>query len=744
MSEKQCFIEYLSGNGGFTKDGAFVLETVPQLPHSNIIAHNNFGTLITDSGGGYTWFQNSRENKLTEWRNDPVCDAPSESVIISDRLTGGDFSVSRLPVFRENARYEVTHGFGITSFICRSGGLSCRLDEFIDIDKEIKYYEVSIENLGKKRRGFGVSLKLSLVLGDFKINTERYIFAAKKDNCVLVRNAVSGAAACVYAPSEVFSFSYKDGVLSVSADAAAAPGEVIKLVFALSPHGACVTDGAAASRAKERAVNFFSALSKIRIDTPDPSFNALIDKWLPYQVYCSRFTGRCGFYQAGGAYGFRDQLQDCLGLLYVDPALVREHILRAASHQFAEGDAQHWWHPEKTGVRTRITDDFLWLPYVTAEYLEFTEDFSVLDALAPYLSMAELPAGTDVVYNSPPYSDNKETVYEHCIRALRRALRFGARGLNLIGTGDWNDAFDELGKEGRGESVWLTLFYYMTVEKFMPYVKDAKLRAELTALLPMLKSNVLEKAWDGRWFKRAFWDDGLPVGSKDSAEAQIDLIANAFAVISGVAAGDKAMDCIASVKERLVDKETGIIKLLDPPFTKKGKRAGYINDYPPGTRENGGQYTHAAVWYILSLYKTGMDEKAYDMLSLINPVNRCLTKETADIYKAEPYVMAADVYSAPGHRGRAGWTYYTGSAAWMYKTALEETLGLKINGNKLYVRPKAPHAWKEFSAVYGGKIFIRAVRTKKPEKRIIVDGIEYNLDYIILGEGSPKEVLVEF
>ena len=737
-------IDYMSGNGGFTKDGAFVLETIPALPHCNIMAHGDFGTLITDGGGGYTWFKNSREQKLTEWKNDPVLDAPSEAAVITDKLTNADFSISRLPAFRKNARYKVIHSFGQTSFLCETGGIACRMNQFIDIDKEVKYYEIVIKNNGKKRRGFNVRMEFCLVLGDFRMNTARLICAKKTGGGVMAQNAVSGAAAHIYVQSEIFRFSCRDGILTVGCDAYANAGESAAVIFALSPRPNLKINDETAARAKERSAAFFNRLSSLDIKTPDRAFDALVNKWLPYQTYCSRFAGRCGAYQAGGAYGFRDQLQDCLALLYVNPAAVKEHILRAAAHQFLEGDVQHWWHPEKTGVRTRVSDDFLWLPYVTAEYIRFTGDAGILDISAPYLHMSELPQGTDAVYNTPPYSDVRGTLSEHCIRALQRALRFGANGLNLIGGGDWNDAFDEIGRGGKGESVWLTEFYMIATEKFLPYIPDVKLKAELSELLPHLKNNLLKNAWDGRWFKRAFWDDGTPLGGKDGAEAQIDLISNAFAILSGAVKNEKAHDCLAAIRERLVDKKAGLIKLLSPPFTKSGKRAGYINDYPPGTRENGGQYTHAAIWYILSLYKMGLNEEAYEMFSMINPVNICKTKAGADRYGAEPYVLAADVYSNPAHSGRAGWSYYTGSAAWGYKTAIEEILGLKIEGNRLYIAPKAPQNWDGFSITYKDTIFINAVRTKNNVKRVLIDGVEYNRNYINLNVDTVKKVIIEY
>ncbi|MDR1092704.1 MAG: hypothetical protein LBL66_00980, partial [Clostridiales bacterium] len=775
-----------TGVGGFTESGAYAFDKLPALPHSNVIAYGDFGTLVTDTGGGFTWHKNARENKLTVWRADAARDVPSESFTLqkTGAKSGRPFPIA-LPLEPDRYARRVLHGLGRSVFFCDAGDAEFTMKIYIDRSAEVKYYD--IEARGKRASAFALRARIEPVLGDFEAYTARYIFTAREGGVISARNIAGGAALYFTLPDGLDwkkagngergkpnagngeRGSENDGAkIAYRATFAVKPGETKRFIFTLSPHkpdsaqctvhspqlkdnAECnghfslskpVTDCPSKENSptkKEKSVGklfsgnnsqlpdeknpdntsqfsilnsqlkepdrnfqlstfnfqfadaalqdcsaYFSNLSKLKIKTPDPAFDALF-RWLPYQTLSGRFYGRAGYYQAGGAYGFRDQLQDCLALLYVDPALVRNHILLCARRQFKEGDAQHWWHEGGAGVRTRVSDDFLFLPYVVAEYIGFTGDRAVLDAEEPFLDAPELPEGARGDYSTPPYAPAAAPLYEHCLRALRRALKFGERGLNLIGGGDWNDAFDEIGLAGRGESVWLTEFYIMAIAKFLPYVKGAKARRELSDLKAILKKNVLEKCWDGRWFTRAYWDDGTPVGSKTCAEGKIDLLAGSFAVLSGIAEGELAEQVLAAMREYLVDTQNGVIKLLTPPFTAAGKRAGYVNDYPPGARENGGQYTHAAVWYIMALLKAGKKEDAYQMLSMVNPVNR--GKDPA--YRGEPYVTAADVYASKGLEGRAGWTWYTGGAAWMYKLMAEGVLGIKIEGSRLSVKPNA-------------------------------------------------------
>ncbi|GHV01031.1 hypothetical protein FACS1894211_09900 [Clostridia bacterium] len=785
-----------TGAGGFAEDGTFIVDGRPAAPHSNVIACGDFGTLVTDTGGGFTWYKNARENKLTVWRSDAAHDEPSESFTLQKEGCK-PFSIGWPAENRSGSDGHirtVSHGFGESVFTCGTEDAEFTMRVYIGRAAEVKYYDLTAR--GKRPAGFALCVRIEPVLGDFEPYTARYIRIERDGNEISARNTANGSAlffglaAGLQWTRERETDGKKD--IAYAARFGLKQHETKRFIFCLSPHGGkaqlegsgqwsvvsgqlkdddkgqikdknsnCALKNADAAR--EDCINYFSNLSRLKIQTPDPAFDMLL-KWLPYQTLCGRFFGRTGYYQAGGAWGFRDQLQDCLALLYVDPALVRNHILLCARHQFKEGDAQHWWHPDRTGVRTRMTDDLLFLPYAVAEYITFTGDRGILDAEEPFLDAPELQDGARGDYSAPPYTAYTASLYEHCLRALRRALKFGERGLNLIGGGDWNDAFDEIGIGGCGESVWLTAFFYLVVDKFLPYVKEPKARRELFDLKAILKKNVSEKAWDGRWFVRAYFDDGTPVGSVKSEEGKIDLIAGSFAVLTGIADGERTERILDAIREYLVDTRTGIVKLLTPPFTASGKRAGYINDYPPGIRENGGQYTHAAVWYALALIKAGKKDEAYKILSMINPVNR--GKDAA--YRGEPYVTAADVYSANGLEGRAGWTWYTGSAAWMYKAMIEGVLGIRIEGNRLHVQPNAPKEWKEFRFGWGGKVKVtvklnsqctihnaqlkddnkgqetrdRGQVKDKTAPRIYIDGVLQGNDYIVIGDGA-KEVVVE-
>ena len=500
-------------------------------------------------------------------------------------------------------------------------------------------------------------------------------------------------------------------------------------------------------------------LGNLKVDTPIESMNILLNGWLLYQTLCSRMFARSGYYQSGGAYGFRDQLQDCVGLKYISPEILRKQIIKHSEHQFIEGDVEHWWHEETSrGIRTRFSDDLLWLPYMVAEYIRFTGDSKILEEETSYVKGNILPDGIDERYDLYLKSEKKETIYMHCIRAIEKSLNFGENGLPKIGSGDWNDGFSNVGNKGRGESVWLGFFQYVVLEKFVElcekygekFSKQESVQNRVQRykrIMEDLKRHLNTNGWDGRWYKRAFMDDGNVLGSIQNEECRIDSIAQSWATISGAGDNDKKYISLNSLENHLVDKEAGIIKLLDPPFEKSKLEPGYIKAYIPGTRENGGQYTHAAVWTIIAEAMLGFGEKATEFFRMINPIEHARTKDEAKKYKVEPYVIPADIYGGE-LAGRGGWTWYTGSSSWMYEAGIRYILGFNLEKNILKIEPHIPESWKEYNIryKYGNSIYnIKVVnRNLNGNKKIRIDGREIEGDEIILQDnGGIYSVEVE-
>ena len=728
--------------GGFIKDGSYLIDLAAPTPApwSNVIADEKFGTLTAESGSLFSWFLNSREGKLTEFLNTAADFMPSEYIVYGE--SGALWSATAKPL-RGNGSYYVRHGMGFTDYISDSNGLTVVEKHYIAIGKNAKIFSVSIENPLKRRRKLDIMACAVPVLGSF---TGSSLCFSHGRNSVA---ALSSNGMKVVLSSEIALRSYafhkeaymrdgrfitnkelddcgSDPALCCSVSVIVPPEGKCKILFALSADG---YDFQAADDDSVKAEKHFGTLSDISVHTGDAEFDFLY-RWLPYQTYCSRFYGRCGFYQVSGGYGFRDQLQDCLTMLYCDPSAVRRHIIDAAAHQFSAGDVMHWWHPPAIGVRTRICDDRLFLPLTVAEYVEYTGDFTILAERVPFLSDITLPDGEASVYSAAEFSSKTASILEHCKRAIEISCDTGAHGLVLMRGGDWNDAMDKAGENGIGESVWATMFLYYVIGRFCGILSDTELKLKYASVRKKL-SDAIDSAWDDDRYIRLITDEGDIIGSPDSGECSLDLLTQAWAELSGACPEEKAYAALKTAF-RLVDFRSGIVRLFDPPFIMN-KNIGYIASYPPGVRENGGQYTHAAVWYVMALYAAGQNQTAYDVMSMLNPIKH--GKKDGDNFRTEPYALPADVYSGR-YAGRGGWSWYTGSASWLCKCMTEYTLGIVRRGKKLLLSPAPPSSWKKisvgYSFEYGTLTIIIDNTSDKGEWKILVDGIAYNTNEIAL------------
>jgi len=767
--------------GGFGQDGReYVIRLrdgkCTPMPWCNVISNSQFGFLVTESGGGYTWCKNSRQNKLTPWSNDPVIDPPGEVIYLRDEDTGEVWTITPSPV-RERQSYTVRHGQGYTVFEHTSHGLMQRQEMFVPLEHPVKISKVSLSNQSKWTKRITLTYYVEWVLGVQRHGASQFIVTEwdKQRGALLARNAYNEeypqrvAFIATNLPISSYTcdrteFLGRNGSIRTPAalrriglsgrtGAGYDPCGAFQVRITLEPGQqkeiVCLLGQGESLEEVYRIIDLYSdvervddelakvkkfwdgVLGTVQVRTPDQSMNLLLNRWLVYQVLSCRMWGRTSFYQAGGAYGFRDQLQDAMALVYSLPGLVRQHIIEASAHQFVEGDVQHWWHMPYKGIRTRMSDDLLFLPFVVADYVKITGDWSVLDEEVYFLEDEPLSSEEMERYSIPRISQAKASVYQHCIRAIERAFRFGLHGLPLMGTGDWNDGMDNVGREGRGESVWLGWFLYTTLQRFIPIcqAKGDVERAERFRDKARSILDAIEKhGWDGGWYRRAYFDDGTPLGSEQNDECQIDSISQSWAVISEAANPNRVREAMRALEHYLIRREEGIIRLFTPPFNTTRLEPGYIKGYIPGVRENGGQYTHAAVWVVMAFTKLGDGNKAAELFNLINPINHARTWIELSRYKVEPYVMAADVYSSPLHVGRGGWTWYTGSASWMYRVGVEHILGLKPEGQYLMVDPCIPQSWSKYEVNYNYKSSTYRIVVENPQgvtrgvRTVLLDG----------------------
>lgn len=748
-------LPYFNGIGGFTADGCeyaiYLSDGVnTPLPWVNVMANPGFGCMVSESGLGFTWAGNSQSNRLTPWHNDPVSDPQSEAIYIRDDETGALWTPTALPI-RERDAYRARHAQGCTVYEHNSHAIEQELTVFVPLNEAlgdpVKICRLRLRNGSRRQRKLTITYYAEWVLGSVREATAMHVRTSWDDPsgavCAIQTWNGSTAGQIAFAASSPRAESYsgdrtqflgRDGTISkpdalgrtrldnrtgAGLDPAAVlqvrisikPGQQKEVVFLLGQAPTIEEVREIAGRYRdesgvEAALAFTrqwwdSRLNLVQVRTPQLSTNFLLNRWLPYQALSCRFWARSALYQSSGAFGFRDQLQDAMAFVYSFPELTRRHILTAAAHQFAGGDVQHWWHPDTgAGVRTRCSDDLLWLPYVVAQYVKRTGDSTILDEIVPFLEAEDLQPGEHDQFSVPRVSEQAATVREHCRRALERGWRLGPHGIPLIGAGDWNDGLNRVGIEGRGESVWLAWFLCDVLESFSDMEESLNSSAEdipaWRRQAADLAAAVERTCWDGQWYLRGFFDDGSPLGSQENAEAKIDSLSQSWAVISNRAQPGRASAAMRSADRLLFDRSNRLVLLFTPPFDHSTPYPGYIMGYPPGLRENGGQYTHGALWMAAAWARLGDGDAAVRLLTALNPVESARTPEMVARYRGEPYVVAADVYSAPEHVGRAGWTWYTGSAGWMYRTWIEEVLGFKLTGNKLRVEPVIPQDWAGF------------------------------------------------
>jgi cellobiose phosphorylase len=793
---------FCNGPGGFTPDGhEYVVTLEPgqttPAPWANVIASPHMGTVVSESGSAYTWVENAHEFRLTTWHNDPLVDSSGEALYIRDEETGAFWSPTPLPACGQSG-YVCRHGFGYSVFEHYEAGVSSELYTYVAMDAAVKFVVLKLRNHSRRGRKLSLTGYWELVLGEWRhanlmhIVTEsdphsgalfarnaygrecarRIVFAhvSERERTLtgnrtefIGRNGSLGSPAAMYRKN----LSGKTGACLDPCAAIQTPielsaGQEREVVFIF---GAArdsdeaqyfiqrFAGPAGARQALEVVWDYWNhTLGAVHVETPDPALDVMANGWLLDQTLSCRFWGRSGYYQSGGAYGFRDQLQDSMALIHATPWLAREQLLRCAEHQFPQGDVQHWWHPPNgQGVRTHFSDDYLWLPYAACRYVLATGDTGVLDESVHFLEGRELNPEEEAYYDQPQRSTEAASLYEHCVRAINHGLRFGEHQLPLMGCGDWNDGMNLVGRDGKGESVWLAWFLYENLQLFAGLARshgDAAFAKVCNEQAALLGGNIEAHAWDGGWYRRAWFDDGTPLGSSDNEECQIDSISQSWAVISGGGDPVRARQALAAVDKRLVRRDAQLIQLLDPPFDTSDLEPGYIKGYVPGVRENGGQYTHAAIWASIAFAMLGDRDKAWELFNMLNPVNHGSQPDDIERYRVEPYVMSADIYAASPHTGRGGWTWYTGAAGWMYRLTVETLLGVQLEVDHLRIAPCIPAHWEAYKIHYRYRetvyhITVRCAGEKSQQvNRVTVDGAVVEVTDISGTAKRPQGMLI--
>jgi len=786
--------------GGFTPDGReYIITTthaqMTPLPWVNVIANPNFGTVISESGLAYTWSENAHEYRLTPWCDDPVGSSGGEAIYLRDEETGHFWSPTPLPK-RGHAPYATRHGFGYSVFEHTEDGVRSELWVYVDLHESVKFSVLKVSNESGRRRRLSATGYVEWVLGDLRTKSALHLVTEidASSGALFARNAYNsefGNRACFFdvddnartltgdrteflgrngslGNPDALTRVRLSGRLGAGLDPCGAiqvpfeldEGESREIIFRLGA-GQDLEQARALAQRMRNMGSARAALAKVhdywtrtlgavQVKTPDPSFNVLANGWLLYQTLACRLWARSGYYQSGGAYGYRDQLQDTMALAHTQPGMMRAQLLRAAERQYHEGDVQHWWHPPQgRGVRTRCSDDYLWLPLVTCHYVQNTNDTGVLDEQLHYLTGRLLNDDEESYYDLPGRSTDTGSLYQHCQRAIEHGLRFGERGLPLMGSGDWNDGMNLVGIHGKGESVWLGFMLYKVLLAFAEIAdqqQDAAFAERCRSEAKKLQINIDQHAWDGAWFRRAWFDDGVALGSAVNDECRIDSIAQSWSVLSGAGDPARAQQAMASLDKHLVRRDKGIIQLLDPPFDKSAMNPGYIKGYVPGVRENGGQYTHAAIWATMAFAELGDSQRAWELFNIINPVNHGNSANAVALYKAEPYVVAADVYAIAPHTGRGGWSWYTGSAGWSYRLMVESLLGITRQGTELHIKPCLPKDWPGYTVDYrfGNTLYrIEVIQSDGGESSTVVDGVTLvSAGIALIDDGVERAVRV--
>lgn len=792
---------YYNEYGGFEKEKneySIITNKNKKTPlvWSNVLANETFGMVITESMGGYSWYKNARLNRLTTFSNDPVEDFPAEAIYIKD-CKSNQISTVGVGIAKDSSDYKITHGFGYSIFNHVSNDIQQKVEVFVPSKDSNKVYIISLKNLLPKKRKIQIIYYVNLVMSEDELQSDGYINLDyySNSNLLTMKNISNNdfkELSYITCTEKIDSFTgsksefighgsieHPEGIrlekmsntntlnnsnmvaISIYVELETLESRDLGIILGCEENLIDCKNIAYKYNKIDRCYKELEDIKKywsnknekIRIETPDDDINILMNGWIIYQTLSSRLNARSGYYQSGGAYGFRDQLQDVLSLKYIDLELEKKQIIKHAKHQFIEGDVLHWWHEETgRGIRTRFSDDYLWLVYVIEDYVSFSGDESILDMELPYIKGEELEDNINERYDFYCQSDVKESIFDHCKRAIKKACNFGEHGLPKIGSGDWNDGFSNVGVKGKGESIWLAFFLYDVLSKFIPICQkrnseeDAQFFSEIA---DRLKKNINLNAWDGRWFKRAFCDDGTEMGSINNLECKIDSIAQSWSVISNAGDNDKKYIAMESLENHLIDREHGIIKLLDPPFEKSSIEPGYIKAYLPGTRENGGQYTHAAIWAIIAEAMLGFGDKAIDYLRMISPIEHSKTKMLADKYKVEPYVISADIYGNGNLAGVGGWTWYTGSSSWYYICVIKYILGLNIDNGWLSIKPCIPKRWDYFKIKYkyGNSIYNICVNNQSKgnnmKQKVYLNGQLMNENKILLkNDGLVNEIKV--